>query len=291
MKKIVVVFTIAVLLPLATATAQENFEYVLPAFAYHLPGVGDNFWSSETYISNPSSVPAMVRLVEFLPGKILPPERCLPPQGIPREVPPFTTILWPARDVAFEMGCATEMVGGLVFSSDRTVSIVSRMVNEKVQDSPASVGFIPGFGVEVPAVAVEDATGAGERLMLPALVWHPEKCANPTFETSIGFVNLENRRVTVTLSFPGDSRPEYVIINHRPVSDLMQVSVPARGWRQVTFKPPVGEGDKCVPAEVFDLVAEPDGAVFGYATVVDRSTQDGRYVIPVPILEDATSGD
>jgi hypothetical protein len=290
MKRIVIVFAVAALLPLGSVFAQEEYEYVLPAFAYHLPGVGQNFWSSETFISNPSSVPAMVRLGEFLPGKIVNPIPCYPPQGIPREVPPFTTIVWPARDVAFEMGCAEEMVGGLIFSSDRPVSIVSRMVNERVKDSPVEEGFIPGFGVEIAAPAAESATSAGERLMLPALVWHPEKCANPTFETSIGFVNLENRRVTITLTFPGDHRTEYVIINHRAVSDVMQITVPARGWRQVTFKPPLAEGGNCPPAEVFDLVADPDGAVIGYATVVDRSTQDGRYVIPVPVIEDSAGG-
>ena len=290
MKKIAALFAVAALLPLGSAVAQDDFdfEYVLPAFAYHLAGVDENLWSSEIYVSNPSSIPANVRLGEFLPGRMVVPEPCLPPQGIPREVPPFTTILWPARDVAFEMGCATEMVGGLVFSADRTVSIVSRMVNEKVELNPVEEGFIPGFGVEIPAPAIDDATGPGESLMLPALVWHPEMCANPTFETSIGFVNLGDRRVTVTLSFPGEHRPDYVLINHRPVTDPMQISVPAGGWRQVTFNPPVGEATECKPAEVFDLVADPDGAVVGYAVVVDRSTQDSRIVIPVPIVESST---
>ena len=293
MKKLAVVFVVVSLLPLGMAAAQDGseFEYVLPAFAYHLVGVDENLWSSEIYISNPSSVPAAVRLGEFLPGRMVIPEPCVPPQGIPREVPPFTTIVWPARDVAFEMGCATEMVGGLIFAADRTVSIVSRMVNEKVEDRPVEEGFIPGFGLEIPAPGAETATAPGERLMLPALVWHPKACENPIFETSLGFVNLEDRRVTVTLSFPGENRPEYVIINHRPVSDQMQISVPARGWKQVTFGPPLGDvPEECIPAEVFDLVADPDGAVIGYATVVDRSTQDGRLVIPVPITENSVGG-
>ena len=293
MKKIAVVFAVVAFLPLGSAVAQDefDFEYVLPAFSYHNPGVDKNLWSSEVFISNPSSIPAYVRLGEFLPGRMVAPEPCFPPQGIPREVPPFTTIVWPARDVAFEMGCATEMVGGLVFSADRTVSIVSRMVNEKIAENPVEEGFIPGFGVEIPAPAIDDATDPGEKLMLPALVWHPERCANPTFETNIGFVNLEDHRVTVTLSFPGENRPEYVFINHRPVTDRIQISVPARGWRQVAFRPPEGETSECKPAEVFDLVADPDGAVIGYGAVVDRSTQDGRLVIPVPIIEDSDSSD
>jgi hypothetical protein len=290
MKKIAVVFAVVSLLPLGSAVAQDgsDFEYVLPAFAYHLVGVDENLWSSEVYISNPSSVPANVRLGEFMPGRMVIPVACLPPQGIPREVPPFTTIVWPARDVAFEMGCATEMVGGLTFVADRTVSIVSRMVNEKVEERPVEEGFIPGFGLEIPAPGADTATAPGERLMLPALVWHPNACADPTFETSIGFVNLEDRRVTITLSFPGEDRPDYVFINHRPVSDRMEISVRARGWKQVTFGPPLGDGpEECKPAEVFDLVVDPDGAVIGYGTVVDRSTQDGRLVIPVPITEES----
>jgi hypothetical protein len=293
MKKIVMMFAVVVLLPLGSAVAQEgyDFEYVLPAFAYHLVGVDENLWSSEVYISNPSSVPANVRLGEFMPGRMVIPEPCLPPQGLPREVPPFTTIVWPAREVAFEMGCATEMVGGLTFVADRELSIISRMVNEVASDPPLQEGFIPGFGLEIPAPGADTATAPGERLMLPALVWHPQACADPTFETSIGFVNLEDRRVTITLSFPGEDRPDYVFINHRPVSDTMQISVRARGWKQVTFGPPLGDGPgECKPAEVFDLVVDPDGAVIGYGTVVDRSTQDGRLVTPVPITEDSVGG-
>jgi hypothetical protein len=69
----------------------------------------------------------------------------------------------------------------------------------------------------------------------------------------------------------------------------MQVSVPAHGWRQVTFNPPGGDVlDECKPAEVFDLIADPDGTVFAYAVVVDRSTQDSRIVLPVPIVQEDT---
>ena len=68
----------------------------------------------------------------------------------------------------------------------------------------------------------------------------------------------------------------------------MEISIRARGWKQVTFGPPLGDvADECKPAEVFDLVVDPDGAVIGYGTVVDRSTQDGRLVIPVPITEES----
>ncbi len=291
MKKTVIMLAVIALLPLSDSVAQEELEYVVPAFAYHLPGVGENLWSSEIYISNPSNVAANVRLGDFLPGWIVEPRPCLPPQGIPREVPPLTTILWPARDVAFELGCATEVVGALTFTADREVSIVSRMVNEKVEQTPVEVGFIPGFGVEIPGEPLGDATAAGARLMLPALVWHPEACANPTFETSIGFANVSDNRVTVALSFTGETTPDYVYLNHRPVSEHMQVSIPAHGWRQVTINPP-GENpqDECRPAEVFDLIADPDGAVFAYAVVVDRSTQDSRIVLPIPIVEVAVAG-
>ena len=291
MKKTVVLLAIAALLPLSNAVAQDEFEYVVPAFAYHLAGVGENLWSSEIYISNPSGVAAQVRLGEFLPGRIVAPTPCLPPQGMPREVPPFTTILWPARDVAFELGCATEIVGGLTFTADRELSIVSRMVNEKVNEVPVDEGFIPGFGVEISGEPMGNATVPGERLMLPALVWHPEACADPTFETSIGIVNVGDSEVTVGLSFTRETKPDYVYLNYRPVSENMQVSVPAHGWRQVTFNPPGGDVlDECKPAEVFDLIADPDGKVFAYAVVVDRSTQDSRIVLPVPVAEEATRG-
>lgn len=288
MRKTIFILVAIALLPLSNAVAQDEFEYVVPAFAYHLAGVGDNLWSSEIYISNPSGVAATVHLNEFLPGRLVVPTPCLPPQGIPREVPPFTTILWPAHDVAFELGCATEVVGALTFVADREVSIVSRMVNEKVEDVPVEEGFIPGFGVEIPGEAMGDATRPGERLMLPALVWHPEACANPTFETSIGFVNVGDSQVDVALNFSGQNKPDYVYINYRPVSDNMEVSVPPHGWRQVTFNPP-GEdrSEECGPAEVFDLIADPDGTIFAYAVVTDRSTQDSRIVLPVPIVDDA----
>lgn len=290
MKKTIFILVAVALLPLSNAVAQDDFEYVVPAFAYHLAGVGENLWSSEVFVSNPSSVAVNVRLGEFLPGRLVVPTPCLPPQGVPREVPPFTTILWPARDVAFELGCATEVVGALTFVADREVSIVSRMVNEKVEEVPVEEGFIPGFGVEIPAEPIGDAALPGESLMLPGLVWHPEACANPMFETSIGFVNVGDSSTTISLRFSDEKTPDYVYINYRPVSENMEVTVPAHGWRQVTFNPPRGETtEDCKPAEIFDLIADPDGEIFGYAVVVDRSTQDSRIVLPIPIFEEVTS--
>ena len=272
MKRIAVICVVALMLPAAIVGAQEDFEYILPAFAYHHPGVGDNLWSSEVFITNPNSIPAMVRLGDFLPGSMEIPVPCLPPQGIPREVPPLSTILWPARDIAFEFGCATEIVGGLIFTSDRVVSITSRMVNEKVDDRPVDDGFIPGFGVEVPASEPEDATTPGERLLLPTLVWHPEACDNPAFETAIGVVNLEQHAVTVTLGFTGDSPPDQVTINRRPTMYPFQFTVRRRGWKQISLGPPEGERGGCRPPRVFDVVLDPTGSVIAYATVVDRST-------------------
>jgi hypothetical protein len=271
------------------ASAQDTHEYVLPAFAHRHPGVGDNLWSSEVFITNPSSATAAVRLVEFLPGTVDPSFPCAPPQGAPREVPPFQTIVWTARDVAFEMGCYDEMVGGLVVAADREVSITSRMVNEQIQDEPADGGFIPGFGLEVPAVPFSEATLPGERLLLPTLVWHPRACTNPGFETAIGIANLDDSAITISLRFTGDAPPERVYINGRLVTSPFEFSVRARGWKQVSFGPPDGDGDECAPAEVFDLEIDPTGPVVAYGTVVDRSTQDGRIVRPVAIVEDATS--
>jgi hypothetical protein len=290
MRTCAVICLAALILPAAVAGAQEDFEYILPAFAYHHPGVGDNLWSSEVFITNPNSLPAMVRLGDFLPGQMDIPVPCYPPQGIPREVPPLSTIVWPARDVAREFGCATEIVGGLSFLSDRELSITSRMVNEKVVDSPVEDGFIPGFGLEVPASASDEATVPDERLLIPTLVWHPEACANPAFETAIGVVNLEQQAVTVTLSFTGDDRPDQVVINHRPTISPFEFTVRRRGWKQVSLGPPEGEGGECKPPRVFDVVLDPSGSVIVYATVVDRSTQDGRVVQPVPIIEGSTAG-
>lgn len=290
MRTFAVVCVAALILPAAVAGAQEDFEYILPAFAYHHPGVGDNLWSSEVFITNPNSVPAMVRLGEFFPGRMEIPVPCYPPQGIPREVPPLSTIVWPARDVAREFGCATEIVGGLSILSDRVLSVTSRMVNEKVADSPVDDGFIPGFGFEIPASASDEATVSDERLLIPTLVWHPEACANPAFETAIGVVNLEQYAVTVTLSFTGDDRPDQVVINRRPMISPFEFTVRRRGWKQVSLGPPEGEGGECIPPRVFDVVLDPSGSVIAYATVVDRSTQDGRVVQPVPIIEGATAG-
>ena len=85
MNRIVALFALVAILPLGSAVAQDgaDFEYVLPAFAYHLVGVDENLWSSEVYISNPSSIPANVRLGEFLPGRMVVPVPCLPPLGAP----------------------------------------------------------------------------------------------------------------------------------------------------------------------------------------------------------------
>jgi hypothetical protein len=267
----------------ATAGAQD-FEYVVPAFAYHLAGVGDNLWSSEIYITNPSGQEAAVRVGEFLPGKITIPVPCGPPSGIPREVPPLSTIVWTAVDIARELGCATEAVGALTFVADREVAISSRMVNE-ITGPPVQEGFIPGFGLEYPAFAAEATSGAGDRLLLPALVWHPESCSNPGFETAVGVVNLEQQAITVQLSFSGDRGPSQVYIDGELLESPFNFTVHARGWRQIEFSPPDGDDQNCKPAEVVDLLLAPSGEAMAYATVVDRSTQDGRIVLSIDVTD------
>ena len=276
MRNVTLWCVVVLLLCTASAGAQDR-EYVVPAFAYHLAGVGDNLWSSEIFITNPSGQDASVRVGEFLPGRLTIPVPCGPPSGVPREVPPLTTIVWTAADIARELGCATEAVGGLTFVADREVAISSRMVNE-IGGPPVEEGFLPGFGLEYPAFAAEASSGAGDRLLLPALVWHPEACDAPGFETAIGVVNLEQSAITVQLSFSGGAGPSQVFIDGELTQSPFEFTVRGRGWKQISFSPPEGEDPGCKPAEVVDLILAPSGEALAYATVVDRSTQDGRIV-------------
>ncbi len=285
--------TLAVLLLLvatAVATAADAEEaYVLPVFAYHLPGVGDNLWSSEIYLSNPGDEARSVRIGEFLPGRMTVPVPCGPPQGVPREVPPLSTIVWTAADIAVELGCASEAVGALEFTSDGVLVIASRMVNE--QSVPAAGGsLISGFGLEVPAVELAEVSSPGVKLLLPGLAWHPVACDDPAFESAVGVVNLNQEPVTVVLTFPSHATPARVFINGEETSSPFEFTVRRRGWKQVSFGPPVGTDRECRPAELFDLVLEVAGGVVAYATVVDRSTQDGRLVTPVSMNSTTDTG-
>jgi hypothetical protein len=268
------------------AGAEE--AYVLPVFAYHLPGVGDNLWSSEIYVSNPGVASRSVRLGEFLPGRMTVPVPCGRPQGVPREVPPLSTIIWSAADIAVELGCATEAVGALEFSADGPLVIASRMVNE--QGVPEAAGtLISGFGLEVPAVELAEAVPPGRRVLLPGLAWHPESCDDPAFETAVGIVNLDQEPVTVVLTFPSDTGPATIFINGEETASPFEFTVRRRGWKQVSFNPPLGTDRECKPAELFDLILEASGSVVAYATVVDRSTQDGRLATPASV-ESTTDG-
>jgi hypothetical protein len=54
-------------------------------------------------------------------------------------------------------------------------------------------------------------------------------------------------------------------------------------WVQIQIGPPTVGGDTCSPPQLFDLFFQVTGPVGCFASVVDRTTQDPRTVMPVPV--------
>lgn len=276
MRRIAVLFSIIVLLTPVTAQTQESELVVVPAVAYRLPGFDENLWTSEVYFSNPTSIEAKIRMGYVLPGHTVPPDawNSCPWTG------PWEILLSPESSRWYEMVgdlCeATEAVGAYVFEATVGIVVASRIVNHDPDVGDCCRSHLSGFGSELPGIPLSQLPQAGAHL-LPALIWHPDRCGPRTFDTYVGFANPYDADVHVAIDLAGDSADP-------TNADFPKVmTVPALSWQQIGIRPPTSEADTCGSPELFDLRLDIDGPLAIYASVVDRGKQDGRIVMPLPI--------
>ena len=266
---------VVLLTPLTTQT-QETEQIVVPAVAYGLPGFGDNLWTSEIYFTNPTSVGGTVQMGYILPGYTVPPDAW----NSCGWTGPWTAHIEGHSSERYAVGAdlcvAQEAVGAYVFEVSEGMTISSRMVNHDPEAIASCCPFLSGFGTEVPGIPLDELPQAGAHL-LPALVWHPERCGPRTFDTYVGFANPYDVEVNVTIDLAGDSadpsNPEFP----------QNLTVPALSWQQIAIRPPTSDAATCGEPELFDLQVVIDAPLAVYASVVDRGRQDGRVVMPLPI--------
>jgi len=267
-------------------------DYVVPAFAYNLPGHAKNVWTTELYISNPGSTTVLVNPAVVLKGRLVAPHPCLPPIR-PLEVPPHSSVVWTSAEIAFQLGCAEEIVGALLLHADGEVAIDSRMVNvsgqfgEVPQDPSEEVPeiILAGYSQQMPGIPVTDLPEQTTHLMLPSLIWHRNACDGSAFDSYVGFANPSDAPVNVTLDLNPELRDAGMLVDGLVVQLPFTMELPARSWRQIHITPQASMLAVCMDPERFDLYVTAAGPVAMYGSVVDRGTQDPRTVFPVALQD------
>ena len=268
---------------LAWAASAAGGQVVVPVFAWSLSGASGNRWSSELYLTNVGQADASVRYGGFLPGFMEVGTPCLPPIA-PVPVPPHSTVVVPGVAVARDMGCPAFAVGGLVLDIDGDVRVTSRMVNTRGTSGPGG-DVASGFGQEIPGLATDELLPAGAPAMLPGLVWDPLRCGSVRFDTYLYFANPGPTAATVTLLSGSGGDPLTVVLDGTTVTTPVALTVAPVGWLRVHVEPGGAWPAVCGPPHTFDLIFSSDAPIAALASVVDRTTQDPRTVLPVPIAE------
>jgi hypothetical protein len=280
MRKIATIGFVSLCLVVSSSWAQE---VVLPGFAWHHPGASGNRWSSEVYVTNTGSKDVNLTVGAPIIGRMVQNHPCLPPIR-QFTVPPMSTARIPAITLAASLGCPDEFVGGLILNADGAVLVNTRMTNDRSVDGTTPDAIVQGFGEEIPGVAWADLPHEGVTYMLPGLIWQPNPpiCGAPRFDTAVAYANPNAFDVTVTfLDLP--SGPLDATLNGKPVRTPFTITVGAMRWVQVQIGPPQVAGEVCGAPEVFDLFFQVTGPIGCFASVVDRTTQDPRTVMPVPV--------
>lgn len=250
-------------------------DYLLPGFAWHLPGKAFNTWTSELYVTNTDSAPAEVLAAGLLSGRSRNEHPCLPVIR-PLEIPPHSTVLVTAEQLSRDLGCFDQLVGGLVFSGPTGIVIGSRMINHLAGD----FGLLSGLGQEIPATPFADLPRPGVTYMLPALAADSIGCTTSRVESYVSFANPESSSVEISLT--SSAKSGLAIVGNGLVGITpFRLQVPARGWVQIRVAkaPPIEGG--CGSFGLVDLAFETTGPVGVLGSVVDRSSQDPRTVLPV----------
>jgi len=257
-------------------------DFVVPAFAFNLPGHGKNLWTSEIYLANPTDRPVLVETPVVLEGRLVVPRPCLPPIR-QLEVPAASSVVWKAEDIAVDLGCAQEIVGALMFRADGPLAVSSRMINRGGLETTMALTLLSGFSQELPGLAVPALPSFGTTYMLPSLVWHRNSCGAVAFDTYVGLANPGDEDVNVTLFLAPGSDDTAMYVDGKLMELPAILKVPARGWRQVHLQPVDSMLAVCLEPERFDLFVTVDGPTALYGSVVDRATQDPRTVMPVAL--------
>lgn len=260
-------------------------EIVLPAFAYQAGGKAGNRWTTEIYVANPHPVEAVVRLVRAIVANQQADRPCLPPAVVERKVPAYSTIAWPASHIARDLGCADRVLGALVFDADRALLITGHMVNERGAMDVSREDLLRGFGQDIPGIPWSELPGPGVVWMLPGLIWHPGPCGPPLFDLHLHLVNPGTVKARVSILLDRNGSLGRIGINGVEVTTPYELALEPESWRQVRITAPEPLLTVCMNPEMVDLFFTTDAPVASYVSVVDRTTNDPRTVLPLATLE------
>ncbi len=273
-------FSILVVALLVLATSASAGEVVVPVVAWDAHGVGTNRWSTELYLSNTAPQQALVTVAAPLPLKIVQQVPCLPPLA-PLTVPGYSTRVVTAAELNRYLGCPGQYVGGLRLEAPPQIVVNSRMTNHKAAGEVPEEELLQGLSQEIPGLSAAALPQPGEEYMLPALGWHPQPCSGRAqFDSYLYLANPGRGPATVTL-FDPSGRIARLWVNREVVVLPHDVTVPGEQLAQFLVAPaPELATAVCGKPALFDLFFRTDTPVAAVGSVVDRSTQDARTVLP-----------
>lgn len=267
----------------AAAVPAQAGEVVVPVVAWDAHGVGTNRWSTEVYLSNTAPQQALVTVAAALPLRVVQHVPCLPPVA-PFQVPGYATRVVTAAELNRYLGCPGQYVGGLVLEAPAGIVASTRMTNHKALGEAPEEDLLQGLSQEIPGLPAAALPQPGEEYMLPALGWHPQPCAARTqFDSYLYLANPGTGPTTVTLYDPS-GRIERLSLNRQVVTLPHDLTVPAERLAQFLVAPaPEVMPAVCGKPALFDLFFRTDQPVAALGSVVDRSTQDARTVLPAAL--------
>jgi hypothetical protein len=226
---------------------QPERTYLVGGVA-HAEGVNESQWRSKLVLLNSSGSEATAAL-EYVSG--------IDSTPVDITLLPGEMAAW--DDVAVDLFDAEVSSGAIRVDADRTMVVTARTYNLSEDGT---------FGQFLPGVDEYQTLVTGQTALLSQLA------NNEQFRTNIGFVNLSDHacRVRITLYDAAGNQ----------VGDVRSPRIPASGWNQdndIFNKAGAGEQDNAW-ARV-EVVTE-ECSVWGYASVIDQTSNDPT-TIPIVV--------
>lgn len=219
------------------------------------PGANDTRWRSTVTALNPTARPAGATLLYRTAEAEIEREVTVPAGGL---------VSW--RGAAADLfGVAGDSSGAVeVFSSEPLV-VNARTFNDAESGT---------FGQYLPGVSPGAAIHAGETAFVMPLA------SNGGFRTNIGFIDLSGTGSVATIQIRGGDGAVR--------GGALQLSIPAGGWAQ---RNRVLEAAGAAPCDACsaELSVLGDGAVWGYASVVDNGSGDPTTMQPILMATGAST--
>lgn len=274
---------VALLAVMAALAAAQTGEVVIPVVAWDAHGVGSNRWSTEVYLSNTGPQSAQVTVAAALPLRVVQQTPCLPPVA-PFQVPAYTTRVVTAAELNRYLGCPGQFVGGLVLEARAGIVVSTRMTNHKALGQAPEEELLQGLSQEIPGLPAASLPRPGEDYMLPALGWHPSPCtATAQLDSYLYMANPNSTSATVTLFDPSGQMGR-LTLNRQVVTLPHTFTVPAGRLSQYLVAPaPEAMPAACGKPAIFDVFFSTNEPLAVLGSVVDRTTQDARTVLPAQL--------